>query len=335
MPTRVRSWADIAGDFNDGLVLGNGASIAFDADFSYRSLYQKARDLKLITSDLERVFKFFKTSDFERVLRMLWHAQNVNKALKVSEKKTSRAYRTVKNALIGVIREIHPTYGDVEDRLDRAATFMGHFNTVISLNYDVLAYWAMQAGNRASENRFKDCFLGGELITDWERFRDPWPPNDKATLVFYPHGNIVLGADIWGVERKVHTGPLSNLLDSVLDAWDDEEFSPVFVSEGTSAQKRSSIRGSPYLSTVFDEVLPRLGRSLVIHGWSMGVMQDAHLMTAMGEGQTVERIAYGVDPRDAKLAKVMRTIHERVARYFGDIEVYFYDRGSSGCWIAP
>jgi hypothetical protein len=326
-------WTDIAGEFSDGLVLGNGASIALEPRFSYKSLHGEAQRLGLITDDVQKVFDYLDTSDFEFVLRVLWHAENVNTALDVAEDKTTHAYQSVKDALIGVVREIHPAYRDVEERLTRAATFMGHFDTVVSLNYDVLVYWAMQCANRDAPNRFKDCFLGGELTADWERFRAPWPPNAKATLVFYPHGNLVLGADITGVERKVHTRWLSNLLESVFEAWQAEEVSPVFVSEGTSGQKRLSIRRSPYLTTVLDEVLPGLGESLVFHGWTMGA-QDAHLMKAMRRGD-VSRVAYGVDPEGPSLEKTQHRILERIARYFGgDLEVVFYNRRSSGCWIS-
>jgi len=42
---QLKNWSDIANEFQDTLVLGNGASISIDQRFDYRSLLQKAREL--------------------------------------------------------------------------------------------------------------------------------------------------------------------------------------------------------------------------------------------------------------------------------------------------
>ena len=81
--SKVYHWKAIEADFSHGLILGNGASIAFDRRFAYQSLKDKATDLGLISTDVQRVFDHLHTADFELVLRMLWHASKINQSLDI------------------------------------------------------------------------------------------------------------------------------------------------------------------------------------------------------------------------------------------------------------
>lgn len=331
--TKVYPWKAIEADFSHGLILGNGASIAFDPRFGYHSLKEKATELALITADVHRVFDHLHTADFELVLRMLWHASKINQALSIPDVRTTQAYEAVREAIIQTVQAIHVPHDQVRARLDTAAAFMGRFSTVLSLNYDVLVYWAILVANESAPNRFKDCFLGGEFQQDWQRFRKPYGKNSKATLVFYPHGSLALGADLTGVEFKVHADDDATLLDSIFDTWRAGDTSPVFVSEGTSDQKSSAIRRSPYLSKVYQEVLPDLGDSVVIFGWSLGENDD-HLLDAVCSGGT-SRFALAVDPADPNLdqleANTRKKLDQRLGRNKAELTVF--DRGSQGCWL--
>jgi hypothetical protein len=331
----VYPWAAIEAHFEHGLILGNGASIAFDSRFAYRSLEERARDLGLISPDVQRVFEYLQTSDFELVLRMLWHASKINQALEIPDLRTTQAYEGVREALIEAVRAIHVSHEEVRARLEAAATFMSRFSTVASLSYDALVYWAILVGNEEAPNRLKDCFLHGEFHQEWRLFREPYGGNLKSTLVFYPHGNLALGADLAGAEFKVRADAGAALLGTVFDRWRAGDITPVFVSEGTSEQKRRAIRRSPYLSTVYGEVLPDLGQSVVVFGWSIQE-QDDHLLDAICRGP-VRRFAVAVDPAKVDLAefqaRVRRQLSERLAP--DGFELTFFDRGSHGCWIAP
>lgn len=335
MTDRIYQWSDIAGDFTDGLVLGNGASIAISSRFTYSSLREEAEHRHLITPDVRRVFDDLATSDFELVLRVLWHASRVNQAFAIDERRTADAYRAVKGALIDVVRAVHPTYAEVEPHLAAATAFMGQFDTVIALSYDVLVYWAMLEGNRSSQNRFKDCWVSGEFRHDWRLMRQPFGTNRHATLVFYPHGNVVLGADITGGERKIASDENAALLVTITNQWAREEVTPLFVSEGTSVQKRASIRRSPYLSTVFDDVLPAIGRSVVVHGWAMKD-EDDHLLQKLCQ-RSPKRLAVAVDPASPTLARDRGRIESKLEERLGhsSFELVWYDRTSLGCWVNP
>lgn len=332
--TTVCEWSQIADYYTDALVLGNGASISIDSRYKYDSLYLEALRMGLISPSVQRIFDHFVTTDFEFVLRLLWHAQLVNAALEIPGESTQSAYTGIRNALIGTLRAIHAPYEDVVDRLTMASQYMGRFKTVASLNYDLLVYWAMIIGSEASPNRFKDCFVQGDFQHNWCRFRKPWGNSQSATLVFYPHGNLVLGADLRGVEKKIQTEDHEQLLDTIIRRWENADLASRFVSEGTSELKLDSILSSPYLRTVYSEVLPEIGHSVVTFGWSMSE-QDDHLLKAMCKGQ-IRRFAVSVlpdsDHLDEMCARVERRLREELKS--NHFELQFFDANSPGCWIA-
>lgn len=331
---KIYPWDAIADDYECALILGNGASQAFNAAFSYASLKDTAEDLGLIDENVARIFDHLETTDFEFVLRMLWHTHSINAALGINEPKTDEAYQGLKTALIEAVRHVHVSYDDVSAQLENAANFMKRFGTVASLNYDLLVYWAMLVGNTNAPNRFKDCFLSGEFQQDWRRFYAPYGKARAATLVFYPHGNLALSADLLSVETKTQTVESATLLETIIAQWEAGHAVPVFVSEGTSAQKVNSIRRSPYLSTVYDEVLPELGETIVIYGWSMSDTDD-HLLDAICQKRPAS-FAVSVRPNSPQLAEFCTRTSAKLEARVGRkrLELLFFDATSAGCWIS-
>lgn len=334
MTSKVYAWRNIADGFTDGLVLSNGASIAFNQSFRYSSLRAKAEELGLITDDVQRVFQHLNTADFELVLRMLWHASRINEALKIDDPRTSEAYSAVREALIEVVGAVHPPHAAVADRLATAARFMLRFSTVASLNYDFLVYWALLDWNERVPHRFKDCFVHSEFQQDWRWLRTPFGDCDRTTIVVYPHGNLALGVGLDGTEQKIASSSDKRLLDTIFDKWRSGEVAPLFVSEGTTQQKRAAIGRSPYLSTVYHEILPDISESLVMIGWSAGE-SDSHILDALCRGK-VRRFAVGVDSRSDALHETQGTLYRKLReRLRGEpFELYFFERESSGCWIS-
>jgi len=328
-------WVEIADNFSDGLVLGNGASIAFDKGFGYTTLLERAGQAKLIRPDVRRVFEHFDTVDFELVLRMLWHANQINQALSITEPRTAGAYRNVREALVGVVRDIHAGYDEVADRLLPTATFMSRFKTVASLNYDVLVYWAMLVGNEADQvHAFKDCFVdsGHRFRHDWVSMRENISPATSSTIVAYPHGNLALAVDIFGDECKL-VADHGALLDKIFEEWASDQYTPVFVCEGTSEQKLAAIRRSPYLFTVYDEILPSMTESVVLFGWSLGE-HDVHILNSLCSGG-VTRFAIALNPESADVEDDERRITRLLNKRVESPDITFFDRSSSGCWLSP
>lgn len=133
-----------------------------------------------------------------------------------------------------------------------------------------------------------------------------------------------------GVESKISSDESGRLLDTVVAGWQAGNLTPVFVSEGTSSQKLRSIRRSPYLLTVYEEVLPELGESIAIFGWSMAE-QDDHLLPVLCRNRP-RRIAISVRRESARLAETMARAKAKLDLQLerNRYELFFFDAASRG-----
>lgn len=329
MSFTIHPWYELAQRYNGTILLGNGASMAVSPSFGYDSLLEHVTQSESLAEDARRLFDFFNTKDFELILRIVWQASNVNKSLEIEDARTHEAYLRIRECLIQAVRNVHPEHHEISGQLPYLYDFLKRFNTVISLNYDLIVYWAVAYGlDIPDRHKFKDCFLGGGVFAeDWQRLRTPYDNEQSSTLVFYPHGSLVLCRNRVEQERKIHIQG-SGLLESILERWQSEEVVPLFVSEGTHMQKVSSIQNSFYLSTVYREVLAEPRESLVILGWGMGE-HDVHLLKRMA-GSGINRVAVSVFRRDqAYCNRVNLLIKEHLGH---DTLVEFFDSESPGCW---
>lgn len=330
----IQKWADIKERFIGGaLLLGNGASMAVHKDFGYASLRLAAKEHGYLTPEVSAIFESFATNDFELVLRRLWEATLVNKALGLAPGRVEEAYQQVRQALIETVRQVHISYEDAKEHFEPMFQFMKDFETVFCLNYDLLVYWAMMASQPQLGVWFKDCFQKGGLFRDdWETLRKPYRA-ERSTLVFYPHGSLITArrADYTEGKLSLRRDGEETLLDRILELWEGGEAVPLFVSEGTSEHKKNSIASSNYLSRVFREALPSSGESLVIYGWA-AAEQDQHVLAQLRRsGTRLRRVAASVYGGDQASAQKM----EDALKDAGVGEVLFFDAESPGCWIHP
>jgi hypothetical protein len=208
-------WDEIKGRCWKTLVLGNGASIAAHNAFNYQSLRIKAKDDRRLTPNVSKIFEHLKTDDFELVLKMLWHTSRINQALEIDNSIPDAAYSKIKEALIETVRAAHVSYEDIQHLLKPMSKFMSRFETVVSLNYDLLVYWAIMAGNEEKDgHQFKDCFVNEQQFRydGWQELRKPLESYNNSTLVFYPHGNLCLETDDTNSDRKIQRQKYNNLL---------------------------------------------------------------------------------------------------------------------------
>jgi hypothetical protein len=332
----LTKWGDIEISDWDAVVLGNGASIAVDKRFSYSSLLEAARAGKLISEPGKQIFDYLQTKDFELVLRTLTHTSKINEVLGVQNPMVSDAYEGIRHALVEVVRQSHVAYDAAQPHLDAAGDFLSRFRTVISLNYDIFVYWAMIKWNAGHDNKwFKDCFIKGEFESNWQYLRTAQGNAEGSTLVFYPHGNLTLAVTVRGEECKLFGNNKGRLLDALFERWQSGEFSPLFVSEGTSEQKRRAIERSQYLREVHTNVLPDLGASVAIYGWSMGE-QDQHLLGPLLRAPRLQRLAVSILP-EGNVARKVDDLENRIRAEAINptLEITFFDANSSGCWIHP
>lgn len=327
---KIHQWQEIASKYHRGaLLLGNGASMAISGNFGYKNLFSHARQNFLLDKDVQTVFDYFKTDDFELVLRLVWQAAQVNKALSIQDMRTYDAYVSVRESLIKAVRDIHPAYEQVSMHLPHMQNFMKEFNTVFSLNYDLLVYWAMMySSDTWTIHKFKDCFNRGVFAENWREYRNSWGEQSN-TLVFYPHGNLALHRDLTGQEYKINAGG-NALLKEILNIWRLENSVPLFVSEGTCHQKIRSISNSGYLSKVFREVLRTPRINLTIYGWAMG-KQDLHILESL-KGTSINNIAVSVYNNSQDYC---HDAYQAIQKYVNNVSVQFFDCNSPGCWIHP
>ncbi|WP_176052197.1 DUF4917 family protein [Paraburkholderia caribensis] len=322
----IARWAEIQARFHHSLIVGNGGSIAIHRGFSYASLFEAARQEGHVTDEMIEIFNAFGVNDFELVLRLLWQATLVNRALKIDAGRVEDAYQRVRSALIETVRSTHVSYEGAMPHLTKLYRFMCRFETVISLNYDLIVYWAAMLGNRDELGRwFKDGFQRGQFRGDWEALREPFGAKG-TTMFFYPHGNLVLARKVDGMEYKISAGNDQDLLETILATWQEGESVPLFVCEGTSEHKKTAIGSSRYLQTVATEPLRTLGESVTIYGWSIGI-QEHHIIEQLQRSRP-ERVAVSVHDNDQRFAEHAADVLVGI----GVKEVVFFDSASPGCW---
>lgn len=334
MPEPIRQWGEISGQPWSSLLLGNGASIALHPEFRYPTLHGVAEARGLLPTS-GPIFRALGTTDFEHVLLGCWYAERVNASLGSPSRDITRAYAEVRAALIQAVRAVHPEHATIVALLQHAAAFASNFATVVTLNYDVTLYWAMLLFNADRGKWFKDAFIrDGAFEPDWEFLRFPRWPAEGSTMVFYPHGSVAIARDDLGRETKLSAGA-TDLLNAIAATWNTGNTVPVFVSEGASADKVAAIRRSRYLSSVYDDVLPKLGDGLVVYGWSFDE-RDRHILTAIAKNAP-QQLAVSVftgQPEGDQQAFCHRVL-ALTAAVLPDAEVLFFDSRSPGCWSNP
>ncbi len=331
---KLHDWSEIKKSFKNNLLLGNGASIAIDSRLSYRSLYEQVCNSGKLCNELLGMFEHFDTSNFEFILKLLLEASQVNEALNIEEDKTKSYYYELRDALISTIRDIHPTYQSVEHLLTPIASFLANFKTVLSLNYDLLVYWSMLVGNEKLNCQwFKDCFVNGKFKKDFHYLYKPYPTAGGSTLVFYPHGSLSLATDIYSEEVKLSRSSKDCLLETILSKWQEKDYVPLFVSEGTTTEKFHAITRSSYLNTVYDSVLTKMSGSLIIYGWSAGE-QDDHIFDAI-DNKNMSEIAISVHTENPNWQSYCKKIEDKIDRthHLKKTKLYFFDSKCKGCWI--
>ena len=331
MQHEIKEWKEIHKDYERGaLLLGNGASIAVNSQFDYTSLLDYLKKEKLFDDAISQLFKSFNTKDFELILRLLWQASKVNNALLIKDKTTYQAYHRVRENLIKAIRDIHPSYSTVLPQLGTINNFLKKFNTVISLNYDLIVYWAMMLRLDTGDGHYlKDCFKRHRFDDSLGDFKELEDKEELTTFVFYPHGNLALARNIFGEETKLKRRGDTELLDVIFNSWESGNVIPLFVSEGTKKQKIKDITRSHYLNTVYREVLPSLEGNLVIYGWGFG-KQDFHLLEKIGAYRNINKVAVSVYNNDEEYCDKVIPI---LRKYLGkQIQIDFFHSHSSGAW---
>ena len=265
------------------LLLGNGFGISFDVamnedNFNWNSL--------LDLCDIEEGTELYHLLVDNRFDFELVH-QKINSSLDVLDlyaplSPLQQHLRTqvqyLREQLIIAVSRSHPSsfsqprrgFGaraNLNRRINNCREFLSQFNTIYSLNYDLLLYWVRCHRN---QNIGRDSFtrLDGELV---------FSPDNNANY-FFPHGSLFLYRD--GVTATKSGSSERNPILARLETNITNVKFPMCISEGTGEQKLREIKKNYYLLYAYNRIKESRG-SIFTFGCSFLDGKDSHIIEAM------------------------------------------------------
>lgn len=271
------------------LLLGNGFSMSYDSGiFSYNAL-SKFFD-KIENDLLQRLFQIVKTSNFELLMVQLENVAKISEVFGADKDvvlNIRKASETLKECLIGAIKDLHPehVFKIQEEKSKACGIFLNEFlaneGHIFSTNYDLLLYWVLL---RNKLDRICDGF-GREtddteewidtLDREWSELR--WGINSDNQNIHYVHGALHLfDTGIYIIKEEYTSEHV--LLENVKERMENKEY-PIFVTAGNGEEKLSHIRHNRYLSYCYDK-LSNIEGSLICYGFGFGAY-DEHIIAAI------------------------------------------------------
>lgn len=318
------------------VLLGNGFSISCRPDiFLYGKLFERA-DFSSLSPYVKGVFAALKTQDFERVIKVLRDARLALLAYSAPAELINQLEvdaNGLRELLVQTIADSHPAWpGEIDDAEYRSCrTFLSHFKCVYTFNYDLLLYWAqmhVEMGEYpASDDGFRKCQdnFDAEYVT-WE------PSQSHEQNTWFLHGALHVFDSGTEVQKYTWSNTGTRLIDQIRDAISKDYF-PIFVSEGTSAEKYARIRHSDYLAKAYRSFCSIQG-TLFILGHSLAE-NDEHYLKAIERGK-VSQLYVGLhgDPMSpgnqaiVRRANLMSTKRVRSPK----LGVAFFDSATAEVW---
>ncbi len=275
------------------VILGNGFGISYDIATGNNSFNW---DTLLDLCDIEEGSQIHQLLSENHFDFELVH-QKMNNAIDVinmySEKtelveKLEEQIQFLRAQLIIAVSRSHPSSfttecGNVESkkrqkRVGKCRKFLLNFDTVFSLNYDLLLYWV-----RCFEKNFlgNDSFdkIDGELV---------FCRDDDADFLF-PHGSLFTYRDGVGA-TKCRSSRAHPILARLEENINRGKF-PMCVSEGTGEQKLEAIKSNYYLNFSYNQIKESQG-TIFTFGCSFLDSKDDHIIKAMLKSPA-ERIIVG------------------------------------------
>jgi len=266
------------------LMLGNGFSRACRNNiFSYDSLFNTA-DFKKLSKHAKQTFATLETTDFEFVMRSLHTAASLIKLYKGNSedelaKTLAEDADKLRKVLVETIAAHHPAMpSDITDTEYLACrSFLGRFDKIYTLNYDLLLYWANMTaieGEKKRDDGFRDPYFG-EPEDYLEEDYVEWSNPDHKQDIHYLHGALHLFYQGPSLQKYCWRRTGIRLLEQI-DAALKKGFFPLIVAEGSSDQKFERVQRSNYLGHNYRS-LGKITGSLFIYGHSLAE-NDMHIL---------------------------------------------------------
>lgn len=330
------------------LLLGNGFSIDWKSDvFKYEALISQA-DFSSISVDAKKLFKQLNTDDFEVIIESLRRASSLADFYSTTDPKLSKRFANdaekLKNILAKTIANNHPDQpNDIKkSEYEFCRNFLSNFSNIYTLNYDLLLYWALMhkegGGNIKCDDGFRNSDDATAEYVVWDN------GGSYSQNIHYLHGALHLFDAGPEVQKFTWTKTGIRLIDQVRSALDAGMF-PLFVSEGSSNDKKTRINHSGYLNKSFRS-FNQISGSLFIHGHSLADNDDHILKIIPRSNITKLFISLTSDPssssNSAKLLKVQEicdkrkeildSIKPKKNSVKNELEIFYYDASTAHVW---
>jgi hypothetical protein len=231
-------------------LLGNGFSIACRPNiFIYSKLYEQA-DFSNLSPTAKKTFQALGTQDFERVIRALRDAKLLLGAYKGVPRSLLDILQSdadgLRELLVETIARSHPAWpGEIQEHEYAACrAFLANFTTIYTLNYDLLLYWAQMHTEEGTAPTSDDGFRKSD--DDYAASYVVWEPSQSHEQnTWFLHGALHVFDAGTEIQKYTWVNTGVRLVDQIRDAL-KRGFFPLFVAEGTSAEKLE-IKGALFI----------------------------------------------------------------------------------------
>lgn len=333
------------------LLIGNGFSIACCPDiFHYGSLFKAADFAK--HPELVEVFRVLGTQDFELAIKNLESGALLAGIYTPGHPDAPAKMRSdadaLKEILLTTIAGHHPNIpADIPDHKFWSCRkflrlFLGKPNDgqVFTLNYDLLLYWALMHEDDPLGDRIdlatNDGFGNDEDDPGADYVVWQGEVNAHSAKVHFLHGALHLFDA--GNELQKFTWIRTNdrLIDQARKAMNANKF-PLFVSEGSSIQKKNKIRHNAYLYQGFKQLTSNAQQGqhcFFLIGHSLADNDD-HILRRLGSGRFGKiYVSLFGDKNSESNKAIIRKANSLAAmrreRY--PLEVAFFDASTANPW---
>lgn len=266
---------------NRAVLLGNGFSMAYNKKrFSFTSLLSSAIKDGIIKENgaIHKLFQNLNTADFEYVIRLLEDATIVLKSYDIpSVPAMISDIHNLKEYLIQTITNNHPDKctAITKEEYECCKKFISQFALIYTLNYDLLLYWVIVKMVEEESFNITDGFTKEERIENY----CVYPNRGGDTFKYHHlHGGLHLFKKAQHTIKLVFRDKNISLINQIRANLQNNYY-PVFISEGTAEQKATKITENPYLNHCYRS-LCKLRKDLVVFGTGLK-RNDEHIKKAI------------------------------------------------------
>lgn len=274
------------------LLLGNGFSMAYNKKrFSFTNLFDSAVNKGLIdkNSPVYRIFQDFESKDFEEVIKLLESSFLVLDEYEINydKSKIEQDISNLKEHLVNIITNSHPDkITDInDDEFSNSMNFISFYEKIYTLNYDLLLYWSCIKLLEKPQGKLKvtDGFIGNnDNSEEYVCFS-----NEKhaSQTIFYLHGGLHIYDKQSEIIKATYSKTGKTLKEQTLENL-KENIYPVFISEGSSENKKAKIIHNAYLNYCYKSLATSGSKKshLVIFGTHLK-SNDKHIRDIILKGK--------------------------------------------------